>query len=147
MENYILFANTLFNDFKNTETYFNSSLNKIDTITNIKILIENENNVIILFDTNDSMEVLSNKIVANLSDNNVKYHFLFKKDSLLYTFIPKELKDIIYNDVYGIFELKFTKKQVEKQKYDLDIILEKIKIYGLENLTIDEKEFLDNFEK
>jgi hypothetical protein len=36
--------------------------------------------------------------------------------------------------------------EVKKVKLELDDLLDKIKLYGVDSLTVDEKNFLDNFE-
>jgi hypothetical protein len=37
--------------------------------------------------------------------------------------------------------------EVKKVSLELDDVLDKIELYGMDSLTYDEKKFLDNFEK
>jgi hypothetical protein len=42
--------------------------------------------------------------------------------------------------------LEYSKKEEDKPLMDLDEVLDKIEKWGIESLTIEEKNFLDNFE-
>ena len=47
----------------------------------------------------------------------------------------------------GIMTINYDRKRIETPSMDLDDLLEKIEQMGIDSLTPEEKNFLDNFEK
>jgi hypothetical protein len=81
----------------------------------------------------------------------IKFYFLFDRESIHSANIPIELKDFIFkpNPEHSSIKLEYNKEKNEEKSVDfmdLDSILEKIDQYGLESLSEDEKKFLDEFQ-
>ena len=62
--------------------------------------------------------------------------------------LPAQVKDFIFKPAEedSIMRIEYTKHTKENPSMDLDELLEKIEKMGIESLTPEEKNFLDNFE-
>ncbi len=116
-----------------------------DKISKVRYVIEKSQNIIIIFDSDSDYKTLSEE-VYNLSFNDsVKFYFLVERDSLVSAHVPQAVKDFIFKPQTTDM---FMKIEYEKSSpsMDLDELLEKIEKMGVDSLTPEEKNFLDNFE-
>ena len=145
MKTYILFIFGMFEDQEDVEFFCEDVLMDIKTIKSIRFIIENSQNIIVIFDADSDIKTLSEDVYQYLANNNIKLYFIFERDAMVTAHLPQNIKDFIFKDngdePFGI-KLDFNTQQI-----DLDSVLDKIDLMGLESLTPEEKNFLDNFEK
>lgn len=114
-------------------------------VDNLKYIIENSKNIIVIFDTSSDQEIVEKEMSELLDNENVLFYFMFKKQDILLSYIPESMRGLIFKPNSEI--LKFQVEQVlQNDNLNLDDILEKIEKEGIDSLTSDEKKFLDNFE-
>jgi hypothetical protein len=118
-------------------------------ICSIKYIIKEKPSLILILETDTEFSIIANSFFEILSLNVVRFYFIFDRSSLVSAHIPIELKDKIFklseNTDYS-FEY-FYEEEPKDENFQLDELLEKIKQYGTESLTEEEKKFLDNFFK
>ena len=151
MRSYLLFIYGVFDDHQDIEFFCLEILGKSPFILSVRYVIENNQNIIVMFDSHDDHATLSEEI-NNLSKNDsVKFYFLFEKNSLASVFLPEVISDFIFKPLSTdplMIKVEYEKySEVQRVDLQLDDVLDKIDLYGLESLTEEEKKFLDNFEK
>lgn len=151
MRTYLLFIYGAFEDHQDIEFFCLSILGKLPFVHSVRYIIENERNVIIIFDSNEDHSVLSEEIhLLTLSDG-VKFYFLTERNSLVTVFLPELINDFIFKPSSTdplMIKVEYEKNtEVKRVPLELDDVLDKIDLYGIESLTEEEKNFLDNFEK
>jgi hypothetical protein len=141
MNQYILFVYGQFEDHEDVEYFCNEIFSQSETIESVKYIIENLQNIILIFESSTDQTKLSIEIFNLLDNENINYYFLFQKSGMVSAHIPSSINEHIFK--FKVDELPNTN---EEAKMDLDLILDKIKKEGIGSLTKDEKNFLDNFE-
>lgn len=147
MKTYILFVFGMFNDHEDVEFFCTDVLGDTPVIKTVRFVIENSQNVIVIFDSDVDIKRLSQELFSVLTTDNIKFYFIFDRDSLVSAHLPKEVKDFIYRPVgdNSIMKLEYQKNN-DDIIMDLDDLLDKIEQMGIDSLTPEEKNFLDNFE-
>ena len=150
MKSYLLFIYGVFDDEQDIEFFCLEILGQSPFIWSVKYVIENNQNIIIMFDSNEGDGVLSEEIHTLSKNDSVKFYFLVEKTSLVSVFLPETINDFIFKPSSSdpkMIKIEYQKhSEVKKVKLELDDLLDKIKLYGVDSLTVDEKNFLDNFE-
>ncbi len=150
MNTYILFVYGNFEDREDIE-FFCSDVFPSESILSVKYIIENNQNIIIIFDSYKEKLELSKELYSFLTPEFVKFYFLFEREKLVTAHIPESMKDFIFkpveNEEINIMKVDFYRpKKDEIPSFTLDDILDKIEKMGVSSLTPEEKNFLDNFE-
>lgn len=151
MNTYLLFIYGTFENHEEIDFFCMDVLSNSEVIKTLKYVIENGENIIVIFETDVDYLELSTELYKLMNNETVVYYFLFNRDTLITAHIPERLKDFIFkpstesNDDY--IEIK-TGPIPEKSKVDLnlDYVLDKIEKSGFESLNDDEKKFLENFD-
>ena len=151
MNTYLLFIYGTFENHEEIDFFCMDVLSNSEVIKTLKYVIENGENIIVIFETDVDYLELSTELYKLMNNETVVYYFLFNRDTLITAHIPERLKDFIFkpstesNDDY--IEIKTTPIP-EKSKVDLnlDYVLDKIEKSGFESLNDDEKKFLENFD-
>lgn len=151
MNTYLLFIYGTFENHEEIDFFCMDVLSNSEVIKTLKYVIENGENIIVIFETDVDYLELSTELYKLMNNETVVYYFLFDRDTLITAHIPERLKDFIFkpstesNDDY--IEIK-TNPIPEKSKVDLnlDYVLDKIEKSGFESLNDDEKKFLENFD-
>jgi hypothetical protein len=143
MKTYILFIFGMFEDHEDVEYFCDEVLSQCNTIKSIRYVIENSQNIIVIFDSDINYKILSEDLFEYLITENVKLYFIFDRDTLVSAHLPKNIKDFIFKPE---IEENYIRLDYDSHKMDLDELLDKIESRGLESLTPEEKNFLDNFE-
>jgi hypothetical protein len=143
MKAYILFIFGMFEDHEDIEYFCSDILSECKSIDSIKYVMEGEQNLIVIFDSNENYENLSKDLYKFIVNDNIKFYFVFQRDSIVTAHLPHNVKDFIFKPSgdNNVLRLDYSIGPM-----DLDEVLEKIEKQGLESLTPDEKNFLDNFE-
>jgi hypothetical protein len=144
MKTYILFVFGTFESHEEIEFFCLDVLQKSDAIHSIRYVIEGLKNIIVIFESNLDRGKLSNKIYGLLNDNSVNYYFMFEKDSLITAHLPVTINDLIFKPLTNETLTNFN--NTKNDEMSLDDILDKIQNEGIEGLTKEEKNFLNNFE-
>jgi|688.fasta_scaffold874190_2 hypothetical protein len=150
MNTYILFVYGNFEDREDIE-FFCSDVFPSESILSVKYIIENNQNIIIIFDSYKEKLELAKELYSFLTPEFVKFYFLFEREKLVTAHIPESMKDFIFkpveNEEINIMKVDFYRpKKDETPSFTLDDILDKIEKMGVSSLTPEEKNFLDNFE-
>ena len=144
MNSYLLFIYGVFDDEQDIEFFCLDILGKSP-------FIENNQNIIVLFESYDDHATLSEEIIDLSKNDSVKFYFLIEKNSLVSVYLPEVISDFIFKPSSSdpiMVKVEYEKyADVKKVSLELDDVLDKIELYGMESLTSDEKKFLDNFEK
>ena len=149
MKTFILFLYGLFDDHEDIEYFCSEVLADIPVIKKVRYVIENSMNIIVIFDSDSDYRDISNELFQILGINeNIKLYFIFERDSMVTAHLPAQVKDFIFKPTEedSIMRIEYTKHTKENPSMDLDELLEKIEKMGIESLTPEEKNFLDNFE-
>jgi hypothetical protein len=135
----------MFEDHEDIEYFCMDVINEMDCVSSVRYVIENTQNVIVIFDSDKDMSVISKDMFDTLKNDNVKFYFIFDRSNLISAHVPQQVKDFIYKpSKENVMRVEY--KKVPQQTYELDDLLEKIEKTGMESLTPEEKKFLDNFE-
>lgn len=150
MNTYILFIYGNFEDREDIE-FFCAEVFPSESIVSVKYIIENNQNIIIIFDSDKEKMELAKELFSFLTPEHIKFYFLFEREKLVTAHIPESMKDFIFKpaelDELNVMKINFHKNPKEEpQSFSLDDILEKIESMGVSSLTPEEKNFLDNFE-
>ncbi len=146
MKSYILFIYGAFEDHEDLEFFCMEHFTQVSE-AGVKYVIESLGNCIIIFDTEKDKETLIQDLKKTLDLEHIRFYFIFEKEHIFWTEIPEALREFIFkpqNVAHDAF--KITVRKLNK-KFDLDEILEKIQTHGMDSLTEDEKNFLDEFGK
>jgi hypothetical protein len=138
----------MFEDHEDVEFFCTEILGETKSIKSLRYVIENSQNIIVIFDSDNDYFTLSKDLFESLSIENVKFYFLIERDTLVTAHLPAQVKDFIFKPQTenSAMILEYSKKEEDKPLMDLDEVLDKIEKWGIESLTIEEKNFLDNFE-
>ncbi len=151
MNTYILFLYGTFDNHEEVEYFCFEIFGINPVVKSVRFVIENEKNIIIIFDSESDKRVLSKELYDTLTTDVIKFYFLFERESIYSAYLPVQMKDFIFKPKEKHSSLKIEYDNTETQKmiiseFDLDHILEKIELSGIESLSDEEKKFLDNFE-
>lgn len=148
MKTYILFLFGSFQDTEDIEYFCMEVLGESGIVDSLKYVIDNLNNIIVIFDSNVDEKKLISEIDSLLNNNNMVFYFLFPKESIIGSYIPESMRTLIFKPNSDILRLELNlSSDTNNDNLNLDTILDKIKKFGVETLTPSEKKFLDNFEK
>jgi hypothetical protein len=151
MRSYLLFIYGVFDDHQDIEFFCLEILGKSPFVWSVRYVIENNQNIIVMFDSNEDHGVLSDEIHLLSKNDSVKFYFLTEKNSIVSVFLPEIINDFIFKPSSSdplMIKVEYEKYiEVQRERLDLDDVLDKIDLYGIESLTPEEKKFLDNFEK
>jgi len=138
----------MFEDHEDIEFFCTEVLGESKSIKSLRYVIENSQNIIVIFDSDNDYFTLSKDLFETLAIENVKFYFLIERDTLVTAHLPAQVKDFIFKPQTenSAMILEYSKKEEDKPLMDLDEVLDKIEKWGIESLTIEEKNFLDNFE-
>jgi hypothetical protein len=138
----------MFEDHEDIEFFCTEILGETKSIKSLRYVIENSQNIIVIFDSDSDYFTLSKDLFESLTIENVKFYFLIERDTLVTAHLPAQVKDFIFKPQTenSAMILEYSKKEEDKPLMDLDEVLDKIEKWGIESLTIEEKNFLDNFE-
>ena len=138
MRTFILFVFGDFEDHDETVFFISEIVNTALSVSSLKFVMEDGKNLIIILDSESTDLELTKDLDEKLNIEQVKFYFLFEKNGLNFSKLPKEIKN------------HFNKTKVKSKKtkidYDLDNLLDKIVDKGIESLTSGEKKYLDNFD-
>jgi hypothetical protein len=144
----MLFVYGMFDDVEDIEFFCNDILLQNPAVKNLKFVVENSKNLIILIESNYTQRKLGELLHDDLLDENIKFYLLFKRDELVSANLPQEVKDFIWgkekNDKFMMVE--YTKLK-ESKNLTLDDVLDKIGKQGLGSLTKHEKNILNNLDE
>ena len=148
MKTFILFIFGMFEDHEDVEFFCTEVLGDTKSVKSLRYVIENSQNIIVIFDSDTDYYTLSKDLFESLSIENVKFYFLIERDTLVTAHLPAQVKDFIFKPQIenSAMILEYTKKEEDVPLMDLDEVLEKIEKWGIESLSVEEKNFLDNFE-
>ncbi len=148
MKTFILFIFGMFEDHEDVEFFCTEVLGDTKSVKSLRYVIENSQNIIVIFDSDSDYYTLSKDLFESLSIENVKFYFLIERDTLVTAHLPAQVKDFIFKPQIenSAMILEYTKKEEDTPLMDLDEVLEKIEKWGIESLSVEEKNFLDNFE-
>lgn len=147
MKTYLLFIFGSFEDHVDIEFFCTEILGMADSVDSVRYVIENSQNIIVIFDSKTEKSKLSKELYELLSNDNVKFYFLMERDALVSAHIPESVRHFIFKPFTDIELMKISYKQPQDApSMDLDTLLEKIDKMGIDSLTPEEKKFLDNFE-
>jgi len=138
----------MFEDHEDVEFFCTEVLGESKSIKSLRYVIENSQNIIVIFDSDNDYFTLSKDLFETLAIENVKFYFLIERDTLVTAHLPAQVKDFIFKpqtENSAMF-LEYMKKEEDGPLMDLDEVLDKIEKWGIESLTSEEKNFLDNFE-
>jgi len=147
MNTYVLFIFGMFDDHEDVEYFCTDVIGESKVIKSIRFIIENSENIIVIFDSEMEPIEVDRELYTILIDEHIKFYFLFKREDMVTAHLPQQIKDLIFTPTIDntIIRVDYEKNK-KRETLDLDRLLEKIEESGIESLTIEEKNFLDNFE-
>ena len=146
VKTYTLFIYGTFEDHEEVEYFCMEVMSNSPAVKTLRYVIENNNNIIVIFDSEMEAKNLSTELLTFMINDTIKYYLLYPLDTLVTAHLPEKLKDFIFKPKELGVNIKVEYIKPTKKSYDLDEVLEKIERDGLDSLTDDEKNFLDNFE-
>jgi hypothetical protein len=147
MNTYVLFIFGMFDDHEDVEYFCTDVIGESKVIKSIRFIIENSENIIVIFDSEMEPTEVDRELYTILIDEHIKFYFLFKREDMVTAHLPQQIKDLIFTPTIDntIIRVDYEKNK-KRETLDLDRLLEKIEESGIESLTTEEKNFLDNFE-
>lgn len=146
MKTFILFIFGMFEDHEDVEYFCTDVIAESSVVNTVRYVIENSQNIIVIFDSDTDYKTLSTELYGILTNDSVKFYFIFDRDSLVTAHLPQEVKDFIFKPLSKNMLIRLDYDNPGKPLMDLDELLEKIEKMGIDSLTPEEKKFLDNFE-
>jgi hypothetical protein len=153
MKTYLLFLFSNFKDHEDVEFFCMDVLGASLVISKVRFVIEDTSKgIIVIFESESNRKELSEELHNIISMEDVKFYFLFERESLYSANLPIQLKDFMFkpSEEHTSLRLEYergVKDNTNQTQMDLDDILEKIEQHGIESLTPVEKKFLDDFKK
>ena len=102
-----------------------------------------------IFESDATKKEISEELRKILTEDNVKFYFLFDRNSIASANLPAQMKEFMFNPQEENVSLRLEYDDLignnSPTNMDLDTILEKLSEFGIESLTRNEKKFLDNF--
>lgn len=148
MNTYILFVLGGFEDHKDVEHFSTKVLGVSEFIDGIKYVIESIPNVVIVFDSEVDEKKIAEDLPIYTIPHGIKFYFLFKMSDMISVYLPDELREMMFKPgEYTTIHSHHEQTYIENSILSLDTILDKIETFGIESLTDNEKNFLDNFNK
>lgn len=147
MNTYVLFIFGMFDDHEDIEYFCTDVIGESKVIESIRFIIENSENIIVIFDSEMGPTEVDRELYTMLIDEHIKFYFIFQREHMVTAHLPQQIKDLIFTPTIDntIIRVDYEKNK-KREILDLDRLLEKIEESGIESLTIEEKNFLDNFE-
>ena len=147
MNTYVLFIFGMFDDHEDIEYFCTDVIGESKVIESIRFIIENSENIIVIFDSEMGPTEVDRELYTMLIDEHIKFYFIFQREHMVTAHLPQQIKDLIFTPTIDntIIRVDYEKYK-KKETLDLDRLLEKIEESGIESLTVEEKNFLDNFE-
>ena len=147
MNTYVLFIFGMFDDHEDIEYFCTDVIGESKVIKSIRFIIENSENIIVIFDSEMEPTEVDRELYTILIDEHIKFYFIFERKNMVTAHLPQQIKDLIFTPTIDntIIRVDYEKNR-KRETLDLDRLLEKIEESGIESLTIEEKNFLDNFE-
>ena len=149
MGSYILFIFGAFEDHEDLEFFCLEHFTKVSE-SGIKFVIESGGNCVIIFDSEKDKKTLTKDVKDTLAIEHIKFYLMFEKDKVFFAELPESLSNFIFKPAETNKEdetpIKIRITYLDTN-YDLDEILDKIQVSGIESLTEGEKNFLDEFGK
>jgi len=147
MNTYVLFIFGMFDDHEDVEYFCTDVIGESKVITSIRFIIENSENIIVIFDSEMEPTEVDRELYTILIDEHIKFYFIFQREHMVTAHLPQQIKDLIFTPTIDntIIRVDYEKNK-KREILDLDRLLEKIEESGIESLTVEEKNFLDNFE-
>jgi len=152
MKTYLLFLFANFEDHEDIEFFCLEVLGVSPKVSKVRFVIEDTSkSIIIIFESEATRKELSEELHNIISMEDVKFYFLFERESIYSANLPIQMKDFMFkpSEEYSSIRLEYNKKDKTEEfneSMDLDNILEKIEQQGIDSLTPDEKKFLDGFQ-
>ena len=152
MKTYLLFLFANFEDHEDIEFFCLEVLGVSPKVSKVRFVIEDTSkSIIVIFESESTRKELSEELHNIISMEDVKFYFLFERESIYSANLPIQMKDFMFkpSEEHSSLKLEYEKKGKNgepDETMDLDNILEKIEQQGLESLTPDEKKFLDGFQ-
>lgn len=148
MVTYVLFVLGGFENHKDVEHFSVKVLGDSEIVDNVKYVIESIPNVVIVFDSELDQKKLVEDLPIYTIPHGIKFYFLFRMSDTLSVYLPDELREMMFKpDEFRTLHYSEKQRPIEDHILSLDMILDKIKTFGIESLTDNEKIFLDNFNK
>jgi hypothetical protein len=146
MKMHILFIFGVFENHEDIVFFCTEVISETIAIKSIKYVIENSQNIIIIFDSDLDKKELSYELHHILTMDVVKFYFMFELNSLITAHLPEQIKDFIYKPQPPFSSLEVNYIKNNDNNLDLNEVLDKIEKIGINGLTDEEKKFLDNFD-
>ena len=143
MVKYLLIIFTGFEDQEQTIQFCSEKFNDKKFEEN-RYIIENDKNIFIIFESNKKRNEISRELFELLDIPEVNIYILNELSKVLSIYLPKPLKNFIYGK--KVDENLIT-PFINEEELNLDEILEKIRIDGINSLNKSEKKFLKKFNK
>jgi len=141
---YAIFLYGLFDDMEDIEFFCLSAIGDHEMVNSVKYLVENGKNLVVLVETDEETDKFVESLHKVLLVPEVKFYFIFDINDVAAAHLPEKVKQFIFEKI----EDQYLRIEYQKQpiSMDMDEILEKINKNGIDSLSTEEKNFLDNFE-
>jgi hypothetical protein len=140
----------MFKSHEEIDEFCENRLSLLPSVKSIKYVIENTQNLIVLFESDLDVQTMSNQMYKFLTEQNIKFYFIFKRDDIVTAFLPQEVKKFLFNSNQNENKMFINYKEITNsvdEEVQLDVVLDKIRKGGVKILTSKEKNFLDNFQE
>jgi hypothetical protein len=149
MKSFVLFIYGVFEDHEDIEFFCIQILGQSEAIHEVRYVIESENNMIVIFDSDYDDALLSEEIYTLCANDNVKFYFLIEREGIVTSHLPEQVNNFMFKPKnippHTILKVEYRKKP--QDEINLDEVLDKLSELGIDSLTSEERNFLDNFEK
>ena len=127
MNTYVLFIFGMFDDHEDIEYFCTDVIGESKVIESIRFIIENSENIIVIFDSKMGPTEVDRELYTMLIDEHIKFYFIFQREHMVTAHLPQQIKDLIFTPTIDntIIRVDYEKNK-KREILDLDRLLEKI---------------------
>ena len=118
MKTFILFLFGVFETHEEIENFCFDVLGRSTAVKNLRFVIEDEKNIIVIFDSELGRHPISKELHSILTTDIIKFYFLFERESIYSVNLPVEMKDFIFKPKENNTSLKieYLDSEIKKNK-------------------------------
>ena len=112
----------MFDDMEDIEYYCNEILMQNKSVHKLKFIVENEKNLVLIIQSKQGHDEFSKSLHQDLTMDQVKFYFLFKRDEMISAHLPEKVKEFIFgrvDDQYLMVKYSRPKKTISLPIYNL----------------------------
>ncbi len=130
METYLLFIYGTFEDLEDIDFLCTEIIAVDNNFKKVRYIVENNKNLIVIFESESDKKTISENLHILLSNETVKFYFVFNRQDVFTANLSLQMKDFIFNPITNhttlILEFDDPKETTNQSELELNVLLDKI---------------------